>query len=101
MRGHALTTVVAACAIVSASCSRGPAELPPADSAKRQIPNIGSMSLDELKRYYDECVAFHDIGHPLVPYLIEDCRAVRARWDRRDMDRTSTTQSAPSLPKLK
>lgn len=46
-------------------------------------------------------MAFKDIGHPQVPYVAEDCRLIRARWDRRDMQKQSTVKSAPNLPTIK
>jgi hypothetical protein len=68
---------------------------------KQHIPNIDGLSLAEVKGYYDECMKYKNIGHELVPYVIEDCRAIRARWDRRDMTKRSHAKAAPTLPTLK
>jgi hypothetical protein len=99
-----------AIAALLAGCSKQPADAPPpampasipdATPGKRRIPNIDKLSLEEVKRYYDECMQFKDIGHPQVPYVAEDCRQIRARWDRRDMTKPSSAKPAPNLPILK
>lgn len=111
MARQALVIVLAGAVALLAGCTKQPAEPPPAmppaasqpqaQAGKKHIPNIESLSLEEVKRYYDECMAFKDIGHPQVPYVAEDCRLIRARWDRRDMLKQSTTKSAPTLPTIK
>jgi hypothetical protein len=111
MDRHALVIGLAGAIALLVGCSKQPAEtpvpVPPAASqpeaqpGKKRIPNIDTLSLDEVKRYYDECMAFKDIGHPQVPYVIEDCRAIRARWDRRDMTKPSSAKRAQNLPTLK
>lgn len=110
MARQALVLIVAAAAVLFSGCSKQPetptpvppgASQPEAPTGKKRIPDIDKLSLEEVKRYYDECMAFKDIGHPKVPYVAEDCRLIRARWDRRDMQKQSTTKSAPSLPTLK
>lgn len=108
---HALVLVLAGAIALLVGCSKQPtdtpAPVPPAASqpeaqpGKKRIPNIDTLSLEEVKRYYDECMAFKDIGHPQVPYVAQDCRAIRARWDRRDMTKPSNAKSAPNLPTLK
>lgn len=58
------------------------------------------MPLDVLKLHYDECMEFKDIADPRVPWLVEDCREVRGRWDRRDSQQTGVRRKAPTLPQL-
>lgn len=109
MKRHALVLVLAGAIALLAGCSKQPSDTPapvppasqPEAQGKKRIPNIDSLSLEEVKRYYDECMAFKDIGHPQVPYVVEDCRAIRARWDRRDMTKPSHAKSAPNLPTIK
>jgi hypothetical protein len=110
MGRQALALLAAAGLLLAAGCTQQPVETPvpppppPVASAptptpgKQRIPNIDKLTLAQVKGYYDECMAFNNIGHPDVPYVAEDCRRIRARWDRRDMAKQSTVKNAPNLP---
>src|SRR5687767_11344572 len=99
--------LVAASLLIAGCSKQSDAPTPPTSAAsapdvsKKRIANIDTLSLGDVKRYYDECLEFKDIGHPKVPYVAEDCRQIRARWDRRDMAKPSIAKDAPNLPTLK
>lgn len=103
-----LNRIALLCAVALALAACGPAPtlptppVPPASEpiGKKRIPNIDGLSWPEVKGYYDECMQFKDIADPRVPYVMQDCRAIRARWDRRDLTRNSTAKKAPQLPAL-
>ena len=69
--------------------------------AKKTIPNIEQLPIDEVKRMLDECKAHGGrFDVPAVPYDAQDCSRLQSRWDRRTWGKPSDQKPAPFLPKL-